>query len=273
MNFQGGDIMANSNFHTANSSEIAACPVCMAEHEAEDRFFRWYRIETYNSPAFLDRMAFSGFCPWHALRIYDPEWHREISSTYRPLFGAYTHQLDKLLPILRRIATEQRHPTEESGKLLRIIRICIARLKEKSDRRLLLTLARINDPCPVCEARSSSASYALLALNDTLRKNPDQTPILCRPHLWQAIKEMPTEITARLVEHTLTAATAIETGLEEFWRKSAWCNRDEPKGDEQFAWMQAMHFYDSLASVIRSPTDPSKDASINTMDHPSSAKP
>ena len=239
--------------------DVPDCPLCLAEREAEARFYRWYFIETYNSIEFLERLASGGFCPWHAQRLFNPDRYWEISATYHALVYAYQHHLASILPILRRMDRARPHGGAETSTGLRTAGRITARIKAfftrftRGDRRRLGAMLQDERPCPVCEARSQSAQYTLLVLGEKLREESEagrgQPPLLCRPHLWRAIRKLPPDLAVRLVERACDAAASTVAEFEEFFRKAEWRNRHEPKGDEQSAWMRALYLHDALGSV------------------------
>jgi hypothetical protein len=95
-------------------------------------------------------------------------------------------------------------------------------------------------PCPLC-AQAERAAHVLA--ERLARDPPASSAAYCLPHLRLVLQAVPRHREPVLRAHQASRLRELMTELGEMVRKSDWQHRDEPKGDEQRAWVRGAAFF------------------------------
>lgn len=208
----------------------AGCPCCRVAGEAERRCLTWFMLENYYSLGTLQQLQRGArFCMRHAAQLLE-EQNNRLSATFQFLCEAECKQLNDFRRTLARESRGlfKRHPSHSrtAGEIDAAGRTCLA-----------------------CAAGALSAHVemqrllAFLATDEGRDTYGAHEQGLCRPHLWLALREAPTETTDWLAEETERRLRACMVELDLFFHRLDYRFQHEPKGAEQTAWRRALSFF------------------------------
>jgi hypothetical protein len=183
------------------------CPVCAKVREDEQRAWSWFFLDTYQSPAILDAFIRSGgFCPRHARHAVEKGPRYILSFLYRMLVESTLSELS------------------QQGRL-----------------------SGVHRSCPLCEIERESERIAIqhLALGvltpEVAEAYRAHDPP-CLPHLRRILQVAPSSALQTLRDGVILWLRRLEHRLQEYFRKSDYRYSQEPKGDEQAAWFDALEW-------------------------------
>jgi hypothetical protein len=102
------------------------CVVCLAAHEAVDRFFSWYSIEQYHEPSIMQHMQKAhGFCLEHTRQFVARSSSHLVSMVYRELLASATN-------LMRKAACEVSVRSDLLADRIRPQAICLACTYQKA---------------------------------------------------------------------------------------------------------------------------------------------
>lgn len=210
--------------------QMAGCPCCRVVDEAEQQYLRWFLMEYYYSPPMLLRLRHDRFCPRHAAQL--------VAANDDGLSGTFQFL------------------TEAERTLLRTFRHDLARER----RPVLGPYTRRRAPgdipsddgkegCPACAAGATAVTVDIPRLLTFLATNEGRDTYrthasgLCRPHLWWALREAPTETADWLAAETERRLDALLAKLNLYFHRLDYRFHHEPHGDEQTAWQRALRYF------------------------------
>lgn len=213
------------------------CPICLLGAEAERRFFVWFHLENYYAVPTLERLAQGGFCDRHLERLLDDD-PPHLSATAEFLVQDERARLAALRTILA-------PATQNHG------RAGGSRLSGWRRRRLRAQLRRAfarSGPCPACESRARTESFAAWTLARQLRDPAwrewyARSPGLCRSHAVALLDEADPDTAAWLVEDLDRRLEHFEAQLREYFRKLDYRHAHEEKGEEQWIWKRVIRYF------------------------------
>ena len=183
------------------------CPVCAKVREDEQRAWSWFFVDTYQSPTILNAFIQSGgFCTRHARHAVEGAPRYILSFLYHMLIES----------ILSKLSQQGR-------------------------------LSGIHRSCPLCEIERESERIAIqhLALGVL---TPEVAEVyrahdpLCLPHLRGILHVAPPSALPTLMDGVIPWLRRLEHRFQEYFRKSDYRYSQEPKGDEQAAWFDALEW-------------------------------
>jgi hypothetical protein len=227
---------------------VGACPLCLAEGQAERRYLTWLTDQLRHDPADLAREP-GGFCPTHLhdLAATDPTATAWAIARER---ADWTHRLTRLLAILHP-DTPRRHDNARDKDAFpgddRPMRDRVTEILERQ-------------PCLVCRAvrDTTDGESGLFLAALAIRPFAEQYHAgvgLCVRHLRTAGPRA--DKAGPLLREVATARLGLlAVELTEAARKSGWLARHEPKGPETTAWIRAAALLDGRAFIGGPPRAP-----------------
>lgn len=224
------------------------CLACRFGEESGEVFYRWFLLEYYYSGPMLSSLAEGGFCHQHAWEL-EKRQAIQVSSTFEWLARELSQKLNRLLSETKR-RPAQRPPGLCLNPIARIWPfswLCSIFYRKRSLLRALAFLQR-KEPCPVCETIRASSEEAVTLLikwlhDPEIKAAYDQSGYLCHEHFLLAVKKAPPDLLAYLTERQLRNLAGLIEGLTEYSRKRDYRFAQEPKGEEQLAWLRAIRFF------------------------------
>lgn len=200
--------------------ERPGCPLCRSQLIAEERYLWSLLHENVNDPGtraiLLEGL---GFCPRHTWllgRVEERMFHDRVGTSIllRAFLREWRRRLREFPPATRR----HRPPAPRPGERCRA---CLATFEFQA-LELETLVGRID------------------AGDERLRDEYNASDGLCLGHVAVLIEEVPASpARSWIVDRSIRETEILETELDEYDRKRAWTNRDEPKGREQSAWRRA----------------------------------
>lgn len=212
------------------------CPVCHLGAEAERRFFVWFHLENYHSAPTLERLAQGGFCDRHLERLLQDD-RPHLSTTAEFLIRDDRARLAALRAALAHMLRKRRRAG--GGPLSRYhLRRIRAQLQHAFAR---------SGPCPACESRARTESFAAWTLARRLRDPVwrewyAHSPGLCRSHFIALLDEADPDTAAWLVDDLDRRLERFEAQFREYFRKLDYRYAHEEKGEEQCAWKRVARY-------------------------------
>ena len=210
--------------------DLSGCPCCRVADEAEQRYLRWFLGEYYYSLPMLLRLRRDRFCVRHAAQLMTADTGR-LSGTFqflaeaeRALLRTFRHDLTRekravFGPYIRRRVPE--HIAASDG----------------------------TDGCPACDAGATAVTVdvsrllVFLATDEGRETYRAHASGLCRPHLWPALHDAPTETADWLAAETERRLDVVCADLDLYFHRLDYRFHHEPHGDEQTAWRRALLFF------------------------------
>ncbi len=211
------------------------CPVCAAAENGLQGFFAWFAIETYADPGLMRRLSRGGFCPDHTVVV--EKMGPMVSRTFESVIASRRHRLELIL--------------DEAGKMARTRPGWLFLLARKLAMTKALAKIKTSEPCPACESAKGAASFAAYEVAaflsaETNRSLYASAPTLCWPHLTAVVKVSSPALSLFLAGCHLRQMRIWHTECREYFRKSSYQYRQEPRGPEQYTWLQALRFFCGL---------------------------
>lgn len=212
--------------------ERAGCPACWSRLIREERYLQSLLHEEVNEPrvrtALLGTM---GFCPRHIWLLGRVE---------EAMYGDHVGTSILLASFLR----EWRRRIRELPPLAR--------------RGARAHAPRAGEGCRACALTTEGEAAELRVFVDRLNEDDERVRAayegcdgLCVDHLALMLEQVPDSPGRQWVlERALRDAEKIAAELDEYDRKRAWTNRDEPKGREQRAWRRASRLFGGVSSDL-----------------------
>jgi len=218
------------------------CPICRLQREAERRYLENLLWENVNDPATREQwVAGMGFCPRHAYALQRLEQQRYGDGLGNAIL--YEDLLQRLIPILERLAMDPGHPGDRG--LLRRIRRRWNR--EEAEIRGL----RGHRRCRVCRLGEETAQ----AYTEWLIEGWDEADVreryaasdgLCLPHLRMALigaRGRP-DVFSALAGDAARRLQRMRIALQGYIRKHDWNYRHEAMSpEERRSWVRAVAFF------------------------------
>lgn|GEM_PF-2231473 len=216
-------------------SEAPYCPVCYYTNIIMDKQYRWLFRQNYHSEPFINQLSEGGFCSVHSWQVGKSPQAYDMTYPYSTVLNNYAYQIYGLLNEIKR-------RTKKKTGLLSYFYSRLFGNRQPKDKSNFLQ-------CPFCDLQKRSDLYYLTRLlrgldSGKLIKLYNNSPGLCRIHLYQALKKCSDKTRVILLGKALETVEEVLKDLEEYKRKRDYRYKDEPKGSEQTAWQTAMQMYD-----------------------------
>lgn len=238
------------------------CPLCREEEAAAATYLRWLSHELSEKTSSQAADEICWLCRshlWRFLWIGDDKavggLLKSICAYWRGMLQALVSGLDRSPPksFAARcwrgmVNARQRTPPVTRWRAL-------WEGIAEGRRQLSQRLAELRGPvvwsrlCPACRFQEERVERVADLLDRALgdsgsARRYEDTSGVCFRHLPLAIRRCTDPSNVRLLLHTqYTRIAVVHWELEEYWRKSDWTHRWEPKGDEQSAWRRAVAQY------------------------------
>ncbi|MCL5074224.1 MAG: DUF6062 family protein [Chloroflexi bacterium] len=223
---------------TANKGQIRGllalegCPICNLCAEDLRRFYFWYLNEYYGEGVWVGKIIQSGgFCPQHAWELVRYGDAYRISVVYQYLTR---DTLAKLRQFLQELG-------EANSRIV----------PSQTKRRKALKRQDELPPsgtCPACENVATTARWGLrnllLSLEDAeIAELYHHSSGLCMRHLWMALEIDEEAVLKEIVRDQIARLESLERELEDYFHKTNYRFRHEPRGEEQTAWLRAVELF------------------------------
>jgi len=211
------------------------CPVCLLCEEDLRHFYRWYFNEYYNDPVWIVKIMDSrGFCNKHSWDLIRMGEDHEMSLVYEYLVKATLVKLKRVSKELMKFELIK----SRIGKIMNNKHL-------KEAKRQLLQPAEI---CPICNSISERTTVWIENLLTDLKDEEIKGLYLnsyglCMNHFSQAVESASPEVTEILIQKQAEVLKKLNSDLEEYSRKLDYRYSQEPKGEEQTAWIKAIRFF------------------------------
>jgi hypothetical protein len=214
--------------------QLEGCPLCRLCDESLGRGWFWLFSESYGEGSVVSKyIDYWGFCKEHSRMIarIGPKWQKSV--IYQWIIKAHLSQLEEFQ---RRVQHLERPRTI-------ISRMASRRSAAKTVRSIIPT-----GDCLFCETLRETArrwiSYLLESLVDPqIRRLYADSDGLCMQHFFLAIEDANLRHAPEvneLIKKQTKGLRELMDDFNEFFRKEDYRFSNEPKGNEQNAWMRAM---------------------------------
>jgi hypothetical protein len=208
------------------------CPVCYVRNDATHRYLRDLLYEQVNDPGLRQSLIQSkGFCRPHA-------WALSRAGDILGIAILYKDQIEEAIRDLHRTSTAL-----ETGR--RILWQGNG-TRRKTIGAFLRQRRTPREPCPPCRIGKATAERAVITLishldDSVIQRALEQSTFLCLPDLESALERTRTrEQAQRLLDLAEMKLKRLEEELAELIRKRDYRFLNEPRGDEQTAWLRAI---------------------------------
>ncbi|MFB3764354.1 MAG: DUF6062 family protein [Methanotrichaceae archaeon] len=213
------------------------CPICRIGDDAFEKKWFWFFHESYSertgAAAYIDNY---GFCEKHTIEVLKmgPKWQKSI--IYSLIIKYKLPKLEQLGNVLNRITLSQN-------------RIDIDPNRKELNGAIKQVLPA--GGCLFCNSVEQTERYYLKILLKSLNE-PMMLELfkashgLCLKHYFIALEYTDPEYSEGLMEvtkHILPKIRELKQSFDEFFRKSDYRFANEPKGDEQNAWLNAIRLF------------------------------
>lgn len=215
------------------------CPICRACNEQLEKSWFWFFKESYAEGLRVAKYVdYWGFCNHHTELVAEigPTWQKSV---------IYSSIIEKKLRLLKELPKRLR---ASATAPLPFEYIHARRLRK------IVQETRPNDRCLFCESVEETGHLAIAQLlrvlsDPEIKQLLSQSSGLCVHHFFQALDSMNENNMIQLgeiVELQIQKLTSLKHDFEEYFRKSDWRLRHEPKGPEQTAWLRAMKMFNGI---------------------------
>jgi len=208
------------------------CAICRISDEYLKKALFWFFNESYGEGAVVgEYVDYWGFCKDHTMLV------SEVGPTYqKSVIYAWTinNKLPKLKTFLKTLKTSL-----AAGRPLKPIYVRkLRKLAEEVNRR---------GECVFCETLNWTGRHFTQMLVDVLSDSDVKEQFrkssgLCMQHFFEALDYLGANNLhqlAEVVERQIIDLSILKEEFEEFFRKTDYRFKDEPKGSEQTAWIRA----------------------------------
>jgi hypothetical protein len=209
------------------------CPVCYIRNDATHRYLRSLLYEQVNAPDLRQSLIQSkGFCRPHAWALSRAGDILGITILYRDQVEEAIRDLHRTL---RALDTGRRRNLWQGDGTRR-----------KTIGAFLRQQRTPGEPCPPCRIGKATAERTIVTLishldDSVIQRALDQSAFLCLPDLETALEHTRTrEQAQRLLDLAEMKLKRLEEELAELIRKQDYLFLNEPRGDEQTAWLRAI---------------------------------
>jgi len=208
------------------------CLICLQAMEGVDEFLIRLGAEGEASPAIMTRLEGAyGLCQrhsWQLVRVGHPD---QLSALYQHLLRTTITRLEAAHEVLNLPRRGLQAKTSRRRRLL-------------AARNLL----RPRGPCPACVHQAGVVRQAIEHLVTAVSMNPPQReghdlPMLCMSHFFRAVGSADRDTALVLLQAQRRVLQKLAEELGEYARKLDYRFRDEPKGEEQTAWLRAVRLF------------------------------
>jgi len=205
------------------------CPPCVYGEEGQKTYLKWFELEYYNSVPTMLEVSQNGFCRQHGWQI--SSLGNKLSTLNQLVANSKLTELKNIKAVLQ---------SNKNGWLG----------SKRSANVFINILKRLRnvEKCPVCETIEQGEQIALTYLASFLKEKEGQeiyreSPALCWRHLIGLFYEVPEELTLLLTDIHIEQLQQLDSDFEEYFRKTDYRFANEPKGEEQLAWLKSLRFY------------------------------
>ncbi len=209
------------------------CPVCYIRNDATDRYLSGLLYEQVNDAGLRHSLIRSkGFCRPHA-------WALSRAGDILGIAILYKDQIEEAIRDLHR--TSRALDTERHRNLWQR-----NGTRRKTIGAFLRQRRTPQEPCPPCRIGKATAERAIVTLishldDSVIQRALEHSAFLCLPDLDSALEYTRTrEQAQRLLDLAEVKLKRLEEELAELIRKRDYRFLNEPRGDEQTAWLRAI---------------------------------
>lgn len=246
--------MSRSRTSTLNVSELKAlirqpgCPVCRARADAGERTVRWFWIDGYNDPSWISRLSRTkGFCNphwWQAVRMGHAYG---LSHVAEYLLQDAARELDAREAEMRRQMRPswrtRLHPWVRALAGLRATLSEAAGVKPRSWGRGPQDAA---EECPLCMTEQSTERYICRTLVEALADSDiwqmyAASDGMCVHHIRLTLSTTDcSNVHLALLDDVRRRFRPLQADIALYFHRCDYRFANEPKGDEQTAWLRAV---------------------------------
>lgn len=227
--------LPNSLFYVGTMEKLLIenrCPACVYGDENKKMYLKWFNIENYNSLETLLAISGNGLCRKHGWEL--SQFGNKLSTLNQFVINKKINELENL---------KTNFLSDQESVLCKIWPFSIILQKKKKSRLQYSTLK-----CPLCEAVKQGEQMALLLMADFLKTEKGieayrNSPSLCWRHLIGLFCELPSNLILLLSDIHIEQLEKMDRDFEEYFRKTDYRFSNEPKGEEQLAWLKSLRFY------------------------------
>lgn len=220
------------------------CPVCRVVKEREEKTFWWFLTENYHEIRVLEELMDNSFlCGYHAGILAGGD-HGSLSYVFQFLIRGDINTLNTLKQSLD--GTSDQKAGALSGFLRR---------PGGSKPGMIDEFMAGYRSCRFCRLNENTSGYIEELFAELLRDDPafreaySQSHGLCRRHFIEVLKlsedKAPSDF---LLKDMIRRLDEMKDAFDLYFHKLDYRFADEPKGEEQNTWLQALQYYSGYKS-------------------------